>query len=153
MAYCRFACPTGALLKMMSSGGSRDRMGLRDKVALALVVTMLGFVFIERYSNLRNANAHSPTTHSRSNEVSSGNQTAHRTSFLETTWSIQLRHFPSYRPICKSWFRKNWNASNRICLTGTGIRIVANQSEPTRRQPWRYRKVSHLARTMPSIES
>lgn len=95
MAYCRFACPTGALLKMMSSGGSRDRMGLRDKWALGLVVTMLGFVFIERYSNLRNANAHSPTTHSRSNEVSSGNQLLTGQAF-GTTWSIQLRHFPSY---------------------------------------------------------
>ncbi len=37
-AYCRFGCPTGALLKFVRSTGSADRWAGRDSLALALVV-------------------------------------------------------------------------------------------------------------------
>jgi thiamine biosynthesis lipoprotein ApbE/transcriptional regulator of nitric oxide reductase len=37
-AYCRYGCPTGALLRLVWSHGSSDRFGWRDWFALALVV-------------------------------------------------------------------------------------------------------------------
>jgi len=37
LAYCRFGCPTGALLKFLRTGGSQDRFGPRDWAALALL--------------------------------------------------------------------------------------------------------------------
>ncbi|MCY3024150.1 MAG: 4Fe-4S binding protein [Planctomycetota bacterium] len=37
MAYCRFGCPTGAVLDFVRSRGPRDRFGTRDAVAAALV--------------------------------------------------------------------------------------------------------------------
>ena len=37
-AYCRYGCPTGALLRLVWSHGASDRFGWRDWFALALVV-------------------------------------------------------------------------------------------------------------------
>ncbi len=37
MAYCHYACPTGALLNFIRSHGKRDRFGRRDLVAALLV--------------------------------------------------------------------------------------------------------------------
>ncbi len=37
MAYCRYGCPTGALLKFVRYAGRGDRFGKRDAVALLLV--------------------------------------------------------------------------------------------------------------------
>lgn len=39
MAYCRFGCPTGAVLQFLWLNGRSDRFGRRDLVALALVGT------------------------------------------------------------------------------------------------------------------
>lgn len=39
LAYCRFGCPTGALFKMLRFTGSSDRLGTRDWLALAVLVT------------------------------------------------------------------------------------------------------------------
>ncbi len=39
LAYCRFGCPTGALFKMLRFTGSSDRLGTRDWLALAALVT------------------------------------------------------------------------------------------------------------------
>jgi NosR/NirI family nitrous oxide reductase transcriptional regulator len=38
MAYCRYGCPTGALLKFMRYAGASDRFGKKDAVAFALVL-------------------------------------------------------------------------------------------------------------------
>lgn len=43
MAYCRFACPTGALLKFMRSHGASDRFSSRDAFALCLA-TLAGLL-------------------------------------------------------------------------------------------------------------
>ncbi len=40
MAYCRYGCPTGALLEFIRSHGSSDRFGARD-VAAALLLTLV----------------------------------------------------------------------------------------------------------------
>jgi NosR/NirI family nitrous oxide reductase transcriptional regulator len=37
MAYCRFGCPTGALLKFVRTSGSNERFGLRDIIAACLL--------------------------------------------------------------------------------------------------------------------
>jgi polyferredoxin len=44
LAYCRFGCPTGALLKFLRSGGSQDRFGPRDWAALALLAAGVAMV-------------------------------------------------------------------------------------------------------------
>jgi hypothetical protein len=36
-AYCRFGCPTGALLNFVRARGAADRFSARDTAALALV--------------------------------------------------------------------------------------------------------------------
>lgn len=38
MAYCRYGCPTGALLKFVRYTGAADRFGMRDAVALVFVL-------------------------------------------------------------------------------------------------------------------
>jgi hypothetical protein len=38
MAYCKFGCPTGALLEFLRSHGQADRFGKRDVAALILLV-------------------------------------------------------------------------------------------------------------------
>ena len=38
MAYCRYGCPTGALLKFVRYAGTADRFGKRDALALAFVL-------------------------------------------------------------------------------------------------------------------
>jgi hypothetical protein len=37
MAYCRYGCPTGALLEFIRAHGRSDRFGRRDVAALLLV--------------------------------------------------------------------------------------------------------------------
>lgn len=39
-AYCRFGCPTGELLRLLKSGGKRDRLYPRDLLAGALVLVV-----------------------------------------------------------------------------------------------------------------
>lgn len=38
-AYCRYGCPTGALFKMLRFSGDADRFGVRDGLALLLVLS------------------------------------------------------------------------------------------------------------------
>jgi NosR/NirI family nitrous oxide reductase transcriptional regulator len=44
MAYCRYGCPTGELLRMVKSGGSHDRATWRDGIAATLVA--IGFAAV-----------------------------------------------------------------------------------------------------------
>jgi NosR/NirI family transcriptional regulator, nitrous oxide reductase regulator len=39
MAYCRYGCPTGALMKMLRYRGEDDRWGWREWLALGLVAS------------------------------------------------------------------------------------------------------------------
>jgi len=45
MAYCRYGCPTGALLEFIRAHGATDRFGRRDIVALLLVVLTEGLAW------------------------------------------------------------------------------------------------------------
>ena len=47
-AYCRFGCPTGALLNFLRSTGSADHWGRRDWAALAFLATSLIIVAVVR---------------------------------------------------------------------------------------------------------
>ncbi len=47
MPYCRYGCPTGALLKFVRTGGSGDRWGGRDWSALILLC-IAGFLYWQR---------------------------------------------------------------------------------------------------------
>ena len=44
MAYCRFGCPTGALLNYLRFRGDSHRLGLRDWVAAGLLVLAIAFL-------------------------------------------------------------------------------------------------------------
>ena len=41
-AYCRYGCPTGAMLKFLRFSAASDRLGRRDYVAAAFVLIALG---------------------------------------------------------------------------------------------------------------
>ncbi|MCB1229233.1 MAG: 4Fe-4S binding protein [Verrucomicrobiae bacterium] len=45
-AYCRYGCPTGAMLKFLRLGAASDRFGRRDLVAAALVLIALGMTWL-----------------------------------------------------------------------------------------------------------
>jgi NosR/NirI family nitrous oxide reductase transcriptional regulator len=45
MAYCRYGCPTGALLEFIRARGPTDRFGRRDIAALLLVVLAEGLAW------------------------------------------------------------------------------------------------------------
>jgi NosR/NirI family transcriptional regulator, nitrous oxide reductase regulator len=47
MAYCKFGCPTGALLEFVRSHGAMDRFGKRDIAALLLVAWTAGIYFLQ----------------------------------------------------------------------------------------------------------
>lgn len=49
MAYCRYGCPTGALLKFVRHAGHGDAFGKRDGVALALVMGALVMRYATRF--------------------------------------------------------------------------------------------------------
>ncbi|MCB1064298.1 MAG: FMN-binding protein [Verrucomicrobiae bacterium] len=44
-AYCRYGCPTGAMLKFLRFSAASDRLGRRDYVAAAFVLIALGMGF------------------------------------------------------------------------------------------------------------
>lgn len=48
MAYCRYGCPTGALLKFVRYAGHADRFGKRDYAALAIILIALGVTYASR---------------------------------------------------------------------------------------------------------
>jgi len=46
MAYCRFGCPTGAMLGYLRFRGDSHRLGLRDLVAVCLLVLAIYFLWV-----------------------------------------------------------------------------------------------------------
>ncbi|MDB6025294.1 MAG: ApbE family lipoprotein, partial [Verrucomicrobiales bacterium] len=77
MAYCRFGCPTGALLKFVRTTGSNDRFGLRDGIALSLIIAGSLSVFWP--------------TRGGSMKVSENTTELHGTAF-GTTWTVKIRN-------------------------------------------------------------
>jgi polyferredoxin len=49
LAYCRYGCPTGALLNFLRRHGRGDRFGLRDAAAIALVILAAGLIGWSRF--------------------------------------------------------------------------------------------------------
>ena len=46
MAYCRYGCPTGALLQFLRFHGRSDRLSIQDAAAAALTILAIGFVVL-----------------------------------------------------------------------------------------------------------
>lgn len=46
LAYCKFGCPTGALLRFLRTSGSQDRFGARDWAALAVLTLGAGLTIL-----------------------------------------------------------------------------------------------------------
>jgi NosR/NirI family nitrous oxide reductase transcriptional regulator len=76
MAYCRFGCPTGALLKFIRTTGSADRFSGRDGAAIGLLITGAVLVFWPNDS-------FAPKT--------TGPDTVLQGAAFGTTWSVKLR--------------------------------------------------------------
>jgi len=49
LAYCRYGCPTGALLKFVRYAGHGDTFGKRDLVALGLTLVALGVTYAAKF--------------------------------------------------------------------------------------------------------
>lgn len=75
-AYCRFGCPTGAVLRFIRSSGSADHWSIRDWTALAFLgLTLLGIA----------------STRLRSNPASSTEPLAFHGRTMGTTWTVKVR--------------------------------------------------------------
>lgn len=46
MAYCRYGCPTGALLQFLRFHGRSDRLSIQDSAAALLTIVSIGFVVL-----------------------------------------------------------------------------------------------------------
>ena len=82
-AYCRYGCPTGALLKWVRTTGSGDHFTRRDAAALACVIVAAGWVFAPPLKSSHDA---APQTDASSAPV---RQVSGRT--MGTTWSLKIR--------------------------------------------------------------
>lgn len=82
-AYCRFGCPTGALLKLIRSHGAGDHFGLGDGVILAALAGGAAFLGLT-------APVGSSPTEPKNTEVA----TTLAGEAFGTTWSVKLRQSP-----------------------------------------------------------
>lgn len=79
MAYCRYGCPTGALLRFLRSS-REERWGGRDTVALVLLLTAAGVAGARWYARRPSADP----------EIAGGSRVLAGRAF-GTTWSVKLR--------------------------------------------------------------
>jgi len=83
-AYCRFGCPTGALLKLVRSHGAGDHFGLRDGVILAALAGGGGFLWFA-----------APHASSHVEPINPAIATTLVGEAFGTTWSVKLRQKPA----------------------------------------------------------
>ncbi len=93
-AYCRFGCPTGALLKFVGSGGQRDAIRWTDWAGLILTIAAGGWAMLHRSPSM---NLEAPSEEDRIAvrplEPSRSSTQWHGSAF-GTTWSIRFRQHP-----------------------------------------------------------
>jgi thiamine biosynthesis lipoprotein len=87
MAYCRFGCPTGALLAFLRHAGRGDRLGIRDAVAALLLITGTGLVLARTSST----STHSAASASVPGGVPGGDVQVLAGRAFGTTWTVKLR--------------------------------------------------------------
>ena len=75
-AYCRFGCPTGALLRFVRSSGSADRWGSRDWAALGFLGLALAGI---------------GATRQREDRIPTAEPVAFHGPTMGTTWTVKLR--------------------------------------------------------------
>lgn len=75
-AYCRFGCPTGALLRFVRSSGSADHWGTRDWAALAFLGLTLAGVGATRASDVKPEPSEAVAFYGRT---------------MGTTWTVKVR--------------------------------------------------------------
>lgn len=90
-AYCRFGCPTGALLKFIRRGGSRDHFTRRDGIACSLLAVAAVLLLIRFRDSQQSGDIAQPAEkHQRIASVHDG-QTKLSGRAFGTTWSVKLR--------------------------------------------------------------
>ncbi len=127
-AYCRYGCPTGALLKWVRTAGPGDRFSRRDALALACVFTAAGWGYHSRNK--------SPAAAVRVAEAPFGSQhVSGRT--MGTTWSLKVRHCPWDAAMCRQGIQARLDQVENLLSTWRNDTPVAlfNQAVTTERQP------------------
>lgn len=89
LAFCRYGCPTGELLRLVKSGGGHDRVQRRDLIAAALVgCVALGLFAPKLWEKYRHSSASSPAKSTEINGKAFG-----------TTWTVKLRGDLAVEPL------------------------------------------------------
>ena len=84
MAYCRFGCPTGALLDFVRSRGTADRFGRQDAVA-ALLVVGAAFVVLSQFKDRKHVSSRS------SSRIAAETLPSITGDAFGTTWRVRWR--------------------------------------------------------------
>lgn len=84
LAFCRYGCPTGELLRLVKSGGGHDKVQRRDLVAAALVgCVAVGLCGPKLWEKLRHASVNSAQQEAKTGEIGG--------KAFGTTWTVKLR--------------------------------------------------------------
>ena len=127
-AYCRYGCPTGALLKWVRTAGPADRFSRRDALALACVIAAAGWGYVSRNNP--------PVAAARVAEVPAGfRHVSGRT--MGTKWSLKVRHSPLDAAHCRQGIQAGLDRVENLLSTWRRDTPVArfNQAATTERQP------------------
>jgi thiamine biosynthesis lipoprotein ApbE/Na+-translocating ferredoxin:NAD+ oxidoreductase RnfG subunit len=127
-AYCRYGCPTGALLKWVRTAGPADRFSRRDALALACVMAAAGWGYVSRNNP--------PTAAARVAEAPVGfRHVSGRT--MGTTWSLKVRHSALDAANCQQGIQAGLDRVENLLSTWRNDTPVArfNQAATTERQP------------------
>ncbi len=92
MAYCRFACPTGALFGFLRTRGANDRFGRRDAVALLLLIVAGSYYAHSPGALSTGGSSSEPHTQRATQGVTAAD---FRGQAFGTSWSVDLRGEPS----------------------------------------------------------
>ena len=128
-AYCRYGCPTGALLKWVRTTGSGDHWTRRDTAALVFGMVAAVWVFAPRFMKQSNASLPAALDAAASLHVSG------RT--MGTTWSLKVRQPVLTAVICREGIQAQLDRVENLLSTWREDTPVArfNHTATTAVQP------------------
>lgn len=93
LAYCRYGCPTGELLRLVKSTGSHDRLQRRDWLAGGLVLMVAGVLFSPRIMTAKQGSLESKPSAPEPKYLELGGKA------FGTTWSVKVRGEHTLAPL------------------------------------------------------